>query len=330
MLRFAVLSLATAVLPLCNALAQPEPLARALEAFINEDYSQISTIARYADDGEAEAIAALGQAYLNGHGVKADAFLGIALLEQADRLGERSSSVQLGRAYEFGTGGIEVDTAMSAHWYVRAARGGDTRSAPAALHRLPREDVLAAGGAPWAAPETTTSAALLIEPLEKDNAPPAAASPASALLGTSLAPPPIVMTDGIRFPVFADTQLSLIADAAASCSVVVTPELEQQAAMLNSLMQLGNTDTVDAGSSRHASLAEADLLVKSLTDVQRAADGVLFDTRRNGGLRPEDVRIALVAHSEALKHRPQTGPGLSVCSTWLIPLIEESAAWPTD
>ncbi|MGB3624672.1 MAG: hypothetical protein WA989_02525, partial [Henriciella sp.] len=100
MLRKIVVSLVVSVGLLSAPAAAADDFSDAVDAYLEEDYSQIDVIARHADDGVPEAIALLGRAYVNGNGLEPDLPLGLALLEQAATLGEVSSAIQLGRAYE--------------------------------------------------------------------------------------------------------------------------------------------------------------------------------------------------------------------------------------
>lgn len=327
MIRLLLLVFLTGTIALASASAQSEELAAAVDAYLKEDYSHIDVIARHAEDGEPEAIAILGQAYLYGYGLEADRPLGVALLEQAASLGERSSTVHLGRVFEFGLEGIPANPQTAANWYVEAARGGDTRSAPAALKRLPRDIVIAAGGAAWAR-EAGMASQAPDEPVETEVA--IIPSPASALLGTSSAPPPLRMNDGTPFPIFADTSLSAAGDAAASCLIVLKPEIERQKLALEGLMKLDGFGASQTGGSRHTELAETDRKLAAMREALRASEALLGDPKRNGGLTAEDVRLALIPHSEALGSRPETGPAASLCAARLVPLIGESAAWPAN
>ncbi|MEQ9314368.1 MAG: hypothetical protein RLN72_00865, partial [Henriciella sp.] len=227
--------------------ARADEFTDAVDAYLKEDYSQIDVIARRADDGVPEAIALLGRAYVNGYGLEIDLPLGLALLEQAATLGEISSAIQLGRAYEFGMEGLAPDPETASKWYVLAVKQGDTASAPAALRRLPPALVIEAGGAAWAAPiepvdvepiegpaDTTAAARIIAPPPEggqipvDTNVPINTASPASAILGTDQAPAPLAMLDKTSFPIFADTKLTPVGDAAASCLVVLRPEIDRR------------------------------------------------------------------------------------------------------
>lgn len=376
MIRSLLITGLLAALPLSGAAAQSEELTAAVDSYLQEDYSNIDVIARHADNGVPEAIAILGQAYLYGYGVTADTPLGVALLEQAASLGERSSAVQLGRVYEFGTTRIPVDLSAAATWYVKAAEEGDTTSAPTALKRLPAAVVIEAGGAAWAdavadtgtgsgdkrantppapqAPASALAAATRTVFSEQETAaaetpaPPGtspgnrdepdaqrglttqAQSPASAILGTDSAPPAIKMNDQTSFPVFADTRLSRIADAAASCFVVLKPEIERQRLALDSLMKLDGFGNTETDQPRYQELADTDNRLKSMTAAMRASEDLLADTKRNGGLTSEAVSLALMPHRDALQSRPGTGPTASFCGQRLVSLIGESAGWTSQ
>ena len=134
-----------ALFPAVQALAEPPELDAAIDAYIEDDYSQMAVIERYGAQGNAEALSVLGQAAFYGLGRPKDTGEGLALLQQAAEAGDRSAAVQLGRIYENGTAGT-VDTTEAARWYVKAANAGESFSSPAALKRLPRADVIAAGG----------------------------------------------------------------------------------------------------------------------------------------------------------------------------------------
>lgn len=349
-------------LPLADAAAQPDDLRAAIDAYLAEDYSQVEIIAAHAEDGVPEAVAILGQAYLYGYGRDIDRPLGIALLEQAASMGEHSSNIYLGRIFEFGVPGIPADPATAAKWYVAAANAGDSTSAPAALKRLPRDIVIAAGGEAWAAPqadtddspaETTDSAPPASSPIaeatrtvfdppapQKDGAGATAqeqgaqtseqaaqgpASPASAILGTDSAPPAILMNDGTAFPVFADTSLSVSGDAAASCLIVLKPEIERQKLALEALMQLdGNASPTRE--SRYRELAETDNRIASMTAALQASETLLNTPRQNGGLTAEAVRLALIPHRDAMEARPSSGPSATLCGQRLIQLFGEQSA----
>ncbi len=326
MMRFVLAALFTSLLLPLSASAQSEELDAAIDAYRAEDYSHVDVIARYAEDGAPQAIALLGQAYLYGYGLEQDQPLGVALLEQAAGLGERSSTIHLGRVFEFGLEGIPADPETAAKWYVMAARAGDTQSAPAALRRLSRDIVIAAGGTAWANDRETIAD-------NKDAAPNRSVaqetiSPASALLGTANVPAPLAMKDGSSFPILADTRLNRIGDASASCVAVLRPEIERQKLAMEDLMKLDGFGASVTTGSRHTELAESDQRVASMTQALNASEAVLNDPRRNGGLGADEVRTALLVHTEALEKRPNSAPAASLCASRIIPLIGESAAWP--
>lgn len=137
-----------ALVPAVPAFAEPPELDAAIDAYIEDDYSQMAVIERYGAQGNAEALSVLGQAAFYGLGRPKDTGEGLDLLAQAAEAGDRSAAVQLGRIHENGTAGT-VDTAEAARWFVMAADAGETFSSPGALKRLPREDVIAAGGSAY-------------------------------------------------------------------------------------------------------------------------------------------------------------------------------------
>lgn len=328
-----------------------DELGDAVDAYLKEDYSQIETIARYADDGVPEAIALLGQAYLYGNGVESDRPLGLALLEQSASLGDRASAVQLGRVYEFGVDGVAPDDALAVKWYLVAANAGDTASAPAALKRLPAELVIEAGGASWANPDQLyrTAEATEEKPQSVEEAPvtnpvlPAATfatdvtaqhstsgSPARAILGTDTPPAPLSLLDKTSFPIFADTRLSAIGDAAASCLVVLKPEVERRQSTLDGMMQLGSEIPTEESGVGYDKLLINDRELKAMREALQASERVLSSTSQNGGLNPEGLRLALIPHKEAYASRPATGPSAAFCGRRFIQLVGESAGWTSQ
>lgn len=327
MIRSAAIALTACLLLVPAASGQSEELNAAIDAYLAEDYSHVDVIAGYAEDGVPKAVALLGQAYLYGYGVEADQALGVALLEQAAALGERSSTVHLGRVFEFGLQGVPPAPETAAKWYIMAARAGDTRSAPAALKRLPRDIVIAAGGTAWAREPGSRTAAVEEDQTGSSVAPPAI-SPASALLGTSNAPTALTMNDGTSFPLLANTRLSRVGDAAASCQAVIQPEIERQKTALEDLMKLDGFGALQSSGSRHAELAETDRRIAALQETLSASEALLADPERNGGLTGEDLETAKLAHRAALGNRPGSGPAASLCSSRLVSLIGQSAAWP--
>ena len=163
-----------ALVPAVPAFAEPPELDAAIDAYIEDDYSQMAVIERYGAQGNAEALSVLGQAAFYGLGRPKDIGEGLDLLAQAAEAGDRSAAVQLGRIHENGTAGT-VDTAEAARWFVMAADAGETFSSLAALKRLPREDVIAAGG----------SAYIDASPTPQPPAQTVAAKPAAPEAGTS-------------------------------------------------------------------------------------------------------------------------------------------------
>lgn len=338
MLRVFVTALAVSIGALSAPAATADEFTDAVDAYLKEDYSGIDVIARHADDGVPEAIGLLGRAYVNGNGLEVDMPLGLALLEQAATLGEISSAIQLGRAYEFGLEGLEPDPAIAAKWYVLAAKAGESASAPAALKRLPPDIVIEAGGATWAGP-VETGDVLPVEgpatPTPTANAqtplasklPAETSSPASAILGTDQAPAPLSMLDNTSFPVFADTKFSPVADAAASCLVVLRPEIRRREAELENLMGLDKIQSSQESGVGYDKLLENRRELEAMQSAFAAGERVLSDPKQNGGLNADAIRMALSPHQDAAVARPETGPSPAFCGRKLTQLIGESAGW---
>ena len=136
------------------AFADPPELDAAIDAYLESDYSQLSLIRTYAEAGEADALSVMGQAYLYGLGADKDPARGVAYFEKAAEAGDWPAANQLGRIYTYGDAGQQKDLDKAARYFVRAAELGD----PAGRKRLadlPRDRVIAAGGARFLAPADT-------------------------------------------------------------------------------------------------------------------------------------------------------------------------------
>jgi len=107
------------------AFAGPPELDAAIDAYLEKDYSEIALIRRYADAGEADALAIIGQAYLYGMGYARDQDLGVTYLTRAAEAGDWPAAVQLSRIYAYGDAGQVKDEAKSAEFAVLAAKLGD-------------------------------------------------------------------------------------------------------------------------------------------------------------------------------------------------------------
>lgn len=156
------------------AFADPPELDAAIDAYLESDYSQLSLIRTYAEAGEADALSVMGQAYLYGLGADKDPARGVAYFEKAAEAGDWPAANQLGRIYTYGDAGQQKDLDKAARYFVRAAELGD----PAGRKRLadlPRDRVIAAGGARFLAPA--------------DTPPPAKAEPLPPLLPPAPAQP---------------------------------------------------------------------------------------------------------------------------------------------
>lgn len=134
------------------ALAGPPELDAAIDAYLEDDYSQLALIRRYADAGEADALAVIGQAYLYGLGLPRDQAEGVAFLARAADAGDWPAASQLGRIYQYGNAGQAKDAAKAARYYVRAVELGDPVGR-SRLEDLPRELVIAAGGERFLKPQ---------------------------------------------------------------------------------------------------------------------------------------------------------------------------------
>lgn len=153
MLRTVFPALSLLAVPL-TALASPPGLDGAVDAWLDEDYSQMATIATYAKAGNVEAMAVYGQSLWFGMGMLKDRTRGLQYMQRAAETGDRPSAVQLGRIYAMGHPEAPKSDAMAAKYFVIAAKNGEKFTAPRELKALPRDVVIAAGGAQWAAPAT--------------------------------------------------------------------------------------------------------------------------------------------------------------------------------
>lgn len=133
-------------------------LDAAINAYLDEDFSQMRVIEDYAKRGDVDAQAVIGQALWYGLGVKKDRPAGLSYLKSAASQGDLVSAVQLGRIYKLGHSEVPKDLAEAAKWFVAAAKAGETITAPRELKSLPRDIVVAAGGAEWAAPDEAETA----------------------------------------------------------------------------------------------------------------------------------------------------------------------------
>ena len=155
----------------------------------------------------------------------------------------------------------------------------------------------------------------------------AAASPARAILQADQPPAPLSMLDSTSFPLFADTKLNAVGDAAASCLVVLQPEIERRQLAMNSLMEIGSKAAASDSGVGYSKLLDNERDLKAMNEALRASERVLTDPRRNGGLNTEAVQLALIPHRDALATRPDTGPSANFCGRRLVQLIGESAGW---
>lgn len=156
MFRTALISMALLIVP-ATGLASPPGLDDAIDAWLDEDYSQMATIATHARAGNVEAMAVHGQSLWFGMGTPKDRAKGLQYLQRAAEAGDRPSAVQLGRIYSLGYPEAPKSDALAAKYFVLAAKNGETIVAPRRLKEMPRDVVIAAGGEQWAAPAQTNS-----------------------------------------------------------------------------------------------------------------------------------------------------------------------------
>ncbi len=144
------------------AFAGPPELDAAIDAYLEKDYSEIALIRRYADAGEADALAIIGQAYLYGMGYARDQDIGFTYLTRAAEAGDWPAAVQLSRIYAYGDAGQTKDEAKSAEFAVLAAKLGDP-AGPRRLSQMPRDLVIAAGGGAYLSPAPADAAPATVQ-----------------------------------------------------------------------------------------------------------------------------------------------------------------------
>jgi TPR repeat protein len=88
---------------------------------------QVRALRQRADAGDAEAQVALGQRYLAGEGVEADAVHATSLFRAAAESGSPEGQLALGVAYRNGTG-VPQDHEEALRWIYKAAEGGSAKA----------------------------------------------------------------------------------------------------------------------------------------------------------------------------------------------------------
>lgn len=121
---------------------------------------------------------------------------------------------------------------------------------------------------------------------------------------------PITMRSGTRFPLFADTGLSPLGDAAASCVIAYNRELDRLEALLAQRTAQG-----------FSAAFEADLVAIQM-DLAR---NVLKNPVRNGGFSGKQLEGALLAHALKQNSSPSAGPTAAFCKTHFATLLGELA-----
>lgn len=340
-----------------SASAAPSGLDAAIDAWLEDDFSQMHIIERHADAGDAAALGVLGQACYYGLGCARDRARAVGLMTRAAEGGDLPSMVQLGRIYEYGSSDVPADAALAARWFLSAAEAGDTISAPAALQRLPRETVIAAGGSAWldggaaatapatlpaptAEPALPAQAALNPPPQPVPAPAPIAATPPApapeaeptppdpgttltiaSLFGISTsAPEPLRLRDGTAFPIYVSSNMGPRGDAAASCLLDLDPAIDAKMAELETLAARARSqDAV----GRLGTTAQMDVLqaeIRTLMLARRSANQTLEGLPRTSGLTEDAINLAFSFHIDASKSRPETGPGADICRRHYIAL----------
>jgi hypothetical protein len=310
-----------------TASAMPPELSSAIDAWLDDDYSQMHVIDRHARAGDAAALGVQGQACYYGLGCTRDRARGLNLMTRAAEAGDVPSMVQLGRIYENGASGIAPDTALAVKWYQRAAEAGDTLTAPEALSRLQPDAAPSAGEPPQLAmtapvlPQTPPKPATrVVQPIPPAQTPAAAPPPPAPQ-----SPPaqPVIVSDGATFPVYLTTRLGRRGDVAATCYAELDPVIDPKIDELEALIALAKSQ----GPVQQARTAgQIDVLraeVRSLMDARKAATGTLKSLIGQNGLTEQDVNAALSQHVEARRLRPQAGPGADLCRRRYISLDAE-------
>lgn len=297
-----------------GALAMPPELSSAIDAWLDDDYSQMQMIERHARAGDAAALGVQGQACYYGLGCARDRARGLNLMRQAADAGDVPSMLQLGRIYENGAAGLPADTALAAKWYQRAAEAGDTLTAPAAVSRLQPETAPAAVEPPRL--EATAPAPPFQAPAA---APPSPAPPSPAAPSAQ----PILLSDGAAFPLYLNTGLGRRGDVAATCYAELDPVIDPKIDELEALIALSKTQS-PVQQVRTASRVDVlNAEVRSLIEVRKMAGETLKGLVGQNGLTEQDVSAAMNQHISARRLRPETGPGAELCRQRYIVLDAE-------
>lgn len=309
--RKSLLSLLAGAACAAAAFASPPELSAAIDAWLDDDYSQMQVIERHARAGDAAALGVQGQACYYGLGCARDRVRGLDLMTQAADAGDVPSMLQLGRIYENGAAGLPADAALAAKWYQRAAEAGDTLSAPAALSRLQPE------AGPVALEPPRLEAAAPLPPQAPPTPPvqaPAAASPRPAPPSLP-APPaqPVILSNGAAFPVYLSTRLGRRGDVAATCYAELDPIIDPKIDDLEALIALSKSQS-PVQQARTASRIEVlNAEVRALMEVRKMAGETLKGLVGQNGLTEQDVSAAMNQHMNARRLRPETGPGPDLC-----------------
>ena len=336
MIRLFIASLTLACLPIA-AHAQEMVFEKAAYAFIAGDTSQLPLIATYAETGNPTALAIMGQAYYYGQGVPRDRIRALTYLEQAANGGDWPAAEQLGSIYEYGNPDTPKDTAKASKWYVIAVRNGDKYGSTRALQRMPRAEVIAAGGEdllpaaalprPAPAPSPVARVAPVsppapTQPSPRPTAPPPSPPPApvTPTVTKPAGPAPLTLIDGTIFPRLADTAFNDLGDAAASCFFVMAPEVTRLSNDLDALDANAGAPRASGALADYGKRLDLETKLEIALTTYDAALDIIQSPTRNGGVTAELRTIALRPHMQAHQTRPHTGPSPKLCNDYLIGL----------
>lgn len=311
--RKLLLSLLAGAACAAAAFASPPELSAAIDAWLDDDYSQMQVIERHARAGDAAALGVQGQACYYGLGCAKDRTRGLDLMTQAADAGDVPSMLQLGRIYENGAAGLPADAALAARWYQRAAEAGDTLSAPAALARLQPEArpvTLEPPRLEAAAPLPPMTPAAPPAPIQPPAPPPAAPRQPAASAPPA---PPVILSNGAAFPIYLSTRLGRRGDVAATCYAELDPVIDPKIDDLEALIALSKSQSPVQQARTASRIDVLNAEVRALIEVRKMAGETLKGLIGQNGLTEQDVNAALTQHMNAQRLRPETGPGPDLC-----------------
>lgn len=102
---------------------------KGVQAFQRGKYDEaLNFLKPAANDGDAEAMNALGQMYASGRGIEKDVKLATEYFRKAAELGNAEAQQNLGSALMLGDG-IEQDMVEALKWFIISARAGNKAAA---------------------------------------------------------------------------------------------------------------------------------------------------------------------------------------------------------